>query len=57
MVTALVMIPCVALFLVARGFSTTEFFFAVLFLVLRDFLTDSTIMVFTSHHTVEFRRD
>lgn len=49
--TAFVLIVCIALFLLARGFATSEFFLIVLLLLI-DFLTDSTVMVFTAKRSV-----
>ena len=54
-VTAAVFIICLILFLLVRGFATTEFFLVVLLLLL-DFLTDSTVMVLTARRTVEYNR-
>ena len=53
MVTALALVLGIGMFLLLRGFGTTEFFLIVLLLLL-DFLTDSTVMVLTARRTVEY---
>ena len=49
--TAIVWIICVVLFLLGRGFGTSEFFLIVLMLLI-DFLTDSAVMVFTAKRSI-----
>lgn len=49
--TALVMIVCIVLFLLVRGFGTSEFFLVILLLTV-DFMTNSAVMVFTARRSV-----
>src|SRR5689334_4171187 len=51
MSTAVVMIVCLVLFLLVRGFGTSEFFLVILLLTV-DFLTDSAVMVFTARRSI-----
>jgi uncharacterized membrane protein YtjA (UPF0391 family) len=51
MLLACAMVPCLALFLLARGFATDEFFLVCLMMFL-DFVLDSAILVFTSRRTL-----
>lgn len=55
LIGALTMIVCLILFLLVKGFATTEFFLIVL-LMLFDFMANSTVMVFTSRRTVDIER-
>ncbi|HVY84467.1 MAG TPA: hypothetical protein VG943_05005 [Caulobacterales bacterium] len=53
LVTAIALVISLVLFLLVRGFATSEFFFlTVLFLL--DFVTDATVMTLTSRRTVEY---
>jgi hypothetical protein len=51
MATAIVMIICLVLFLLVRGFGTSEFFLVILLLTV-DFMTDSAVMVFTARRSI-----
>lgn len=52
-VTAVTLVLSLILFLIVRGFATSEFFFlTVLFLL--DFVTEATVMTMTSRRTVEY---
>ena len=51
MSTAILLIVCLILFLLARGFATSEFFLIVLMLLI-DFLTDSAVMLFTAKRSI-----
>jgi hypothetical protein len=53
MATAILLVFCIGIFLLVRGFGTAEFFLLTLLLLL-DYLTDSTIMVFTARRTVTY---
>jgi hypothetical protein len=53
MATAILLVLCIGIFLLVRGFGTAEFFLLTLLLLL-DYLTDSTIMVFTARRTVQY---
>jgi hypothetical protein len=56
MATAILLVFCIGIFLLARGFGTAEFFLLTLLLLL-DYLTDSTIMVFTARRTVQYEHN
>ncbi len=52
MSTALLLVVCLVLFLMVRGFGTSEFFLVTL-LLLVDFMTDAAVMVFTARRTID----
>jgi hypothetical protein len=52
MSTALLLVACLVLFLMVRGFGTSEFFLVTL-LLLVDFMTDAAVMVFTARRTID----
>ena len=52
MSTAIVLVVCLVLFLMVRGFGTSEFFLVTL-LLLVDFMTDAAVMVFTARRTID----
>lgn len=49
---AIVLVVCIVLFLMVRGFGTSEFFLVSL-LLLVDFMTDAAVMVFTARRTID----
>jgi hypothetical protein len=53
MIEALIFIPCLVLFLLVRGFATTEFFLLGL-MILLTFLADSAILVLTSRRSIAY---
>lgn len=50
--TAIVLVACIVLLLMVRGFGTSEFFMVTL-LLLVDFMTDAAVMVFTARRTID----
>lgn len=53
--TAILLIFCVGVFLLVRGFGTNEFFLLTLFLLV-DYMTDAVVMIFTSRRSIEVTR-